>query len=350
ARRRARGRGCGRPAGARGRGSHLRVARLPRRAAGGGAARPARAAGAPREPRRDPVGADVPARASGGDRALARRDRAPLRPGLAGARAPLAARAGYPPAMPVVSHPRPPVVVVAGPTAAGKTPAAIELAQRFGGEIVNADSVQVYRYLDIGTAKPTLAERARVPHHLLDVVTPDVPYNAGRYAREARAAAAAIHARGGVVFLTGGTGLYIRAFLEGLIDDGAARPGLREQLECEAQQAARAGDPHRLHRRLAERDPEAARRIHPNDVRRTVRALELALATGTPASRLRAAHGFADRPFRVLYLVLDPGREALDARIDARARAMIEGGLLQECRALRERGYGPELRPLQAIG
>lgn len=252
--------------------------------------------------------------------------------------------------MPVVSHPRPPVVVVAGPTAAGKTPAAIELAQRFGGEIVNADSVQVYRYLDIGTAKPTLAERARVPHHLLDVVTPDVPYNAGRYAREARAAAAAIHARGGVVFLTGGTGLYIRAFLEGLIDDGAARPGLREQLECEAQQAARAGDPHRLHRRLAERDPEAARRIHPNDVRRTVRALELALATGTPASRLRAAHGFADRPFRVLYLVLDPGREALDARIDARARAMIEGGLLQECRALRERGYGPELRPLQAIG
>jgi tRNA dimethylallyltransferase len=248
------------------------------------------------------------------------------------------------------AHAAPPVVVVTGPTASGKTAVAIELALRFGGEIVNADSVQVYQYLDIGTAKPSLAERARVPHHLLDVVTPDVPYNAGRYAREARSAASAIHARAGIVFLTGGTGLYIRAFLEGLIEDGPANVALRAELEREAECAAAEGDPHRLHRRLAALDPEAAQAIHPNDLRRVVRALELAARTGTSASRLRATHRFSDRPYRVLYLVLDPGVAALDARIDARAAAMIDAGLLRECRWLREHGYGPELRPLQSIG
>ncbi|NIW38873.1 MAG: tRNA (adenosine(37)-N6)-dimethylallyltransferase MiaA, partial [Gemmatimonadetes bacterium] len=136
---------------------------------------------------------------------------------------------------------RPPVVVVTGPTAAGKTPLAIELALRFDGEIVNADSMQVYRYMDIGTAKPTPEQRARVPHHLLDVVTPDVPYDAGRYAREARAAARAIHERGRTVFLTGGTGLYIRAFLEGLVEAGGADPELRQTLEREHARAIAAG-------------------------------------------------------------------------------------------------------------
>ena len=248
------------------------------------------------------------------------------------------------------SDPQRRVVVVAGPTASGKSRVAIDLALRFGGEVVNADSVQVYRFLDIGTAKPSLAERARVPHHLLDVVTPDVAYSAGRYSREARAATAAIHARGGIVFLTGGTGLYIRAFLEGLIDGGEAEPQLRSALEREAERAGAAGDPHRLHRRLAEIDPDAARGIHPNDLRRTVRALELHQRTGTPPSRLRASHDFSDQPFAVLYLVLDPGREALDARIDARAKEMIDAGLLQECRGLAARGYRSDLRALQAIG
>ena len=251
----------------------------------------------------------------------------------------------------VESHePLPPVVVVAGPTAAGKSGVAIELALRFGGEVVNADSVQVYRHLDIGTAKPSLAERARVPHHRLDVVPPDIPYTAGRYAREARAAAAAIHARGGLVFLAGGTGLYVRAFLEGLLEVVPAAPGLRTALEAEARRAEAEGDPLRLHRRLEAADPRAARAVHPRDVRRVVRALELLEATGMRPSQLRAAHAFADRPFRVLYLVLDPGRSELDRRIDARARAMLDAGLLRECRALRAMGYGPELRPLQAIG
>ncbi len=245
---------------------------------------------------------------------------------------------------------RPPVVVVTGPTAAGKTRAAIDLALRFDGEIVNADSVQVYRHLDVGTAKATPEERARVPHHLLDVVTPDVPYNAGRYLGEARAAARRIHERGKVVILAGGTGLYIRAFLEGLLPGAGSDAELRAGLEAEDAAARHAGDPTRLHRRLAALDPEAAAHTHPHDTRRVIRALELCALGEGLASQARRRHGFADRPYRSLQLALDPGREELDRRIDARCARMLEGGLLQEVRALRERGYGPELRPLQSIG
>ncbi len=245
---------------------------------------------------------------------------------------------------------RPPVVVVTGPTASGKSAIAVRLARRFEGEIVNADSMQVFRFMDIGTAKPSPEDRSTVPHHLFDVVDPDEDYSAGRYALEARAAAARIHERGHVVFLTGGTGLYIRAFLDGLVETGQVDRIFRERLEGEQRRAATEGDPSRLHRRLAQLDPDAADRIHPHDVRRTVRALEILEQSGRPASSVRAAHAFADRPFRVLHLALDPGREALAARIDRRCEGMIEAGLLREVRALRERGYGPELRPMQAIG
>ena len=245
---------------------------------------------------------------------------------------------------------RPPVVVVTGPTATGKTPLAIELALRFGGEIVNADSMQVFRFMDIGTAKPTPAQQARVPHHMLDVVTPDVPYSAGRYATAARAAAARVHARGKVPVLTGGTGLYIRAFLEGLIQQAEADPELRAELEAEHERALAEGDPQRLHRRLREVDPEAAERVHPNDLRRITRALEIARQVGEPSSEVRGAHGFRDRPYRALHLALDLPREELNARIDARCREMLEAGLLQEVRGLLERRYGPELRPMRAIG
>jgi len=245
---------------------------------------------------------------------------------------------------------RPPVVVVTGPTGSGKSSLAIELAERFEGEIVNADSMQVFRYMDIGTAKPSEAERARVPHHLFDVVDPDESYSAGRYAEEARAAAEAIHARGHVVFLTGGTGLYIRAFLDGLIKTEIVDPAIRNRLEDEQARAAEEGDPSRLHRRLEEYDAQAAARIHPNDVRRTVRALEILEQSGQRASSVREAHGFRDRPFRVLHLCIDPGRETLNERIEERTGAMIKSGLLREVRDLRGRGYAAELRPMQAIG
>jgi tRNA dimethylallyltransferase len=245
---------------------------------------------------------------------------------------------------------RPPVVVVTGPTASGKTPIAIELARRFDGEIVNADSMQIYRHMEIGTAKPSLEQREAAPHHLLDVVSPDARYSAGRYLREARAAAASIHARGGLVLLTGGTGLYIRAFLEGLVETGDADAELREALENQHQEAVAAGEPGRLHARLAKTDPEAAGRIHPHDLKRTIRALELIEQGGRLASRQRGEHGFTDRPFRSLHLALDPGVAALKPRINARCVAMLEAGLLQEVRRLVERGYGFDLRPMQAIG
>jgi tRNA dimethylallyltransferase len=245
---------------------------------------------------------------------------------------------------------RPRVVVVSGPTSAGKSALAIEIALRFGGEIVNADSMQVYRTMDIGTAKPTAEQRAQVPHHLLDVVTPDVAYSAGRYLVDARRAAAEIRARGGIVVLAGGTGLYIRVFLEGLLAAGAADPQLRERLEREDARARAQGDPQRLHERLRAVDPEAAARIHPNDTRRIVRALEIVEHTGRPSAWLRQAQGCADRPYQALQLVLDPGREALDRRIDAACARMLEAGLLREVRGLVERGYGPELPPMQAIG
>lgn len=245
---------------------------------------------------------------------------------------------------------RPRVVVVTGPTGAGKTALAIALAEAFDGEIVNADSMQVYRYMDIGTAKPTLEERARVPHHLFDVVTPEVDYSAGRYAEEARASAREIHARGRRVILCGGTGLYIRAFLSGLVGTGPALEQVRERLEAAQRRAAGQGDPMRLHRRLAELDPEAASAIHPNDVRRTIRALEIIEQSGATASQLRGDHAFEDRPFEALQLAIDPGREALATRIDQRCEEMIESGLLREVRRLRELGYGPELRSMQSIG
>lgn len=244
---------------------------------------------------------------------------------------------------------QPPVVVLTGPTASGKTAAALRLSKRFDAEIVSADSMQVYRYLDIGTAKPSLAERAQAPHHLIDVVTPDVVYSAGRYAREARAAAAEIHRRGRLVLLVGGTGLYVRAFLEGLLEDVGADSELRERLEIDHARAVARGDALELHRRLAALDPAEAERIHPNDVRRLIRALELHERAGSPPSALREAHAFSDRPYRVLHLALDPGVADLDARTDARCAAMIERGLLREVRDLLER-YPATLRPFGAIG
>ena len=243
-----------------------------------------------------------------------------------------------------------PIVVITGPTASGKSATALALADRFDGEIVNADSMQVYRYMDIGTAKPSLEERSRCPHHLFDVATPDEVYSAGRHAEEARAIAQDIHQRGKRVLLTGGTGLYIRAFLHGLVATGAADPDLRADLEAEHEKAAEEGAPHRLHQRLASLDPKAAAGIHPNDVRRTIRALEIITQAGRSAWSVRQDHGFSASPFRSLHLAIDPGREEVTARISLRCQQMIDGGLLQEVRALRDRGYGADLRSMQAIG
>ncbi len=245
---------------------------------------------------------------------------------------------------------KPPVVVLAGPTAAGKTGLSLGLAEAIGAEILSADSMQVYRYLDIGTAKPSLAERARVPHHLIDVVAPDVPYNAARFAEDARAVAADLHAKGQPVLVVGGTGLYVRAFLEGLVDGGGADPELRQRLEDQAREAREQGDPGWLHRELERFDPDRARELHPNDTVRLVRALELAHRTGETAAQRAENRAPGAVPFRVLHLAVDPGTDELDRRIELRCEQMIEAGLLREVRGLRERGYGPELKPMGGIG
>jgi tRNA dimethylallyltransferase len=244
---------------------------------------------------------------------------------------------------------KPPVVVVTGPTAAGKTGVGIALAERFDGEIVNADSMQVYRGLDVGTAKPTPAERSRVPHHVFDVVDPDQPYDAVRYAQDATRALDAIHARGRPAFVVGGSGLYIRALLEGLSVGVGRNDEFRAELEAEDAAARAAGDPERLHRRLAEVDPARAAALHPNDRVRIVRALEVYASTGVAPSTLDCGTRPAAR-WRVLHLAIDPGREALAERIDRRCEAMLQAGLLQEVRRLRDEGYGPELPCMRAIG
>jgi len=237
------------------------------------------------------------------------------------------------------------VAVLLGPTAVGKTGVALELAERLGAEIVNADSLQVYRELNIGTAKPTALELARVPHHLVDVADPPEPYDAARYGREGRAALADLHRRGVPPLVVGGTGLYLKALLYGLFGEGKPQKWIRERLGRELHGL---GLPV-LHRRLTALDPSTAARLHPNDTYRILRALEVMEATGKPLSELFAAHRFRDCPYRVLKLGLTLPREELHTRIEARVEAMLAQGFFKEVEGLLWR-YSPDLKPLQSLG
>jgi len=235
--------------------------------------------------------------------------------------------------------------VVAGPTASGKSALALEIAERFGGEIVNADSRQIYRHMDIGTAKPTAEERARVPHHLLDVADPDDVFDAARYRDLARAAVSDVAARGRLPIIVGGTGLYVRALRLGLFRAPPASPPLRHALEALERRA-----PGSLFRWCARLDPAVAARVHRNDRVRVVRALEVALLTGEPISVQQRRHGFEERLGESLFWVIDPGTDELRRRIESRCAAMFAGGLIGEVRALWQRGYGPRLAALRSIG
>jgi tRNA dimethylallyltransferase len=238
----------------------------------------------------------------------------------------------------------PRVVAIVGPTASGKTRVAIDLARQTGAEIVSVDSMLLYRGLDVGTAKPTLEEREGVPHHMIDVADPDDPYDARRYAAEASAAIAAIHARGRPAVLAGGTGLYLRALLYGLAAAPGADPALRAELRALAEREGRAA----VHARLAAVDPAAARRISPNDMVRMERALEAA-AQGLKLSELQAGHGFEPARYDALHVALDLPAAEHAARVEARTGRMFEGGFVEEVRGLVER-YGPDLRALGAVG
>jgi tRNA dimethylallyltransferase len=240
-----------------------------------------------------------------------------------------------------------PLVVVAGPTASGKTALALALAEQFSGEIVSCDSVAVYRGMEIGTAKPTLAERARVPHHLIDVAEPDQPCTAGDYSRLAREAIVGIGItqRGHLPIVAGGTGLYLRALLDGLFPAPQRYEPLREKLRARAQQKS----PTHLHRILTRLDPAAAALIHANDTPKVIRAIEVTLAARAPITQQWEQGRDALTGYRILRLGLNPPRAELYARINRRAYEMFDRGLVEETTQLVER-YGFECRAFTSLG
>ena len=242
------------------------------------------------------------------------------------------------------------LVVLLGPTASGKTALSLALAEKFGGEIVSCDSVAVYRDFEIGTAKPSAAERASVPHHCIDIVSPEREYSAGDYQRDGRAAIAEIAARGRLPVVTGGTGLYLRALLEGLFDGPQRSEPLRARLRGSA---ARHGAGW-LARVLERIDPAAAERIHANDTPKLIRAIEVSLEARRPMTEAWTAGTEPLTGYRILRIGLAPERAALYQRIDARAAAMFERGLVAETEGLM-RKYGDERhvlypRILDALG
>jgi tRNA dimethylallyltransferase len=242
------------------------------------------------------------------------------------------------------------LVVLLGPTASGKTALSLALAEKFNGEIVSCDSVAVYRAMEIGTAKPSLAERTRVPHHLIDVYAPDEHSTAGDYARLARAAIREIAARGRLPIVTGGTGLYLRALLDGLFAGPQRSEGLRARLE-----RSQVRHPHAkngagwLHRVLARLDAASAERIHANDTPKLIRAIEVSLAARRPMSEAWQAGREPLRGFRILRIGLEPEREALFARINKRAAQMFDEGLIEETRSLIV-AYGESPRAFDSLG
>ena len=237
------------------------------------------------------------------------------------------------------------LVVLLGPTASGKTALSLALAERFNGEIVSCDSVAVYRDFEIGTAKPTAAERARVPHHCIDIVSPEREYSAGEYQRDGRGAIGDITARGKLPIVTGGTGLYLRALLEGLFDGPQRSEELRNRLRRSAVRHG-AGWLARLLERL---DPAAAERIHANDTPKLIRAIEVTLEARRPMTEAWTAGAEPMTGYRILRLGLAPERAALYRRIDARAAAMFECGLAAETERLLAK-YGAERRIFGTLG
>ena len=238
------------------------------------------------------------------------------------------------------------LVIVCGPTGSGKTGFAIELARRIGGEIVGADSMQIYRYMDVGTAKPTAEEQAATPHHMIDIVDPDQDFDAAAYAELAFEAVQQIFNRGGIPFVVGGTGFYIKALLYGLFPKGPSDPEIRRILNQTAESEGTAV----MHRRLAEIDPDAADRIHANDTYRIVRALEVHAITGEPLSVFQKRHGFRESRFKTLEIGLSWPRPVLYDRINRRVDAMMEEGFLDEVRQLLARGYRRDLKSMQSLG
>ena len=238
-----------------------------------------------------------------------------------------------------------PLVAIAGPTGSGKSELALRLAEELGGEVIGCDSLQIYRYFDIGTAKLTMGERRGIPHHMLDVADPDEQFSAGEYARRGRELLAGISARGRLPVVVGGTGFYLRALLDGLFPGPSRNEALRARLSRRESRK-----PGSLHRLLGRFDPLAAGRIHPRDSHKLIRALEVCLLTRGSITSAFAAGRDRLEGFRVLKIAVDPPREALYARLDERCRRMFNGGLIDEVRRILLLGFSPEVKPLESHG
>jgi tRNA dimethylallyltransferase len=245
----------------------------------------------------------------------------------------------------MVISPDRPLIVLVGPTASGKTSLAIRLAEAFNGEIVSCDSVAVYREMEIGTAKPTHEERALIQHHMIDIASPDQACTAGDYSRQAREALTGITGRGHLPIVAGGTGLYLRALIDGLFPAPPQKPGRRERLR----KLARTRGPAYLHRLLTRLDPIAAAAIHINDVPKVVRAIEVSIAAEGPLTQQWQKGRDALTGYRILRLGLNPPRARLYERINQRAAAMFDRGLIEETKRLITR-YGADCRPLASLG
>ena len=248
---------------------------------------------------------------------------------------------------PLDENQAPLAVLLLGPTGSGKTALSLALGERFGGEIVSCDSVAVYRGMELGTAKPTIEERARLPHHLIDVADPDQPFTAGEYSRQARTALSEIASRNRLPIVTGGTGLYLRALTEGLFAAPERQQALRARLQLSSQKRGSAW----LHRLLQRLDPVSAERIHANDAAKLMRAIEVCLALRKPLSQILGDQEKARNPltgFRLLRIGLNPPRQALYDRLNRRAAAMFAAGLVEETRSLLHR-YGP-VKALDSLG
>ena len=239
-----------------------------------------------------------------------------------------------------------PLIFILGPTAIGKTEIALRLAERIDAEIVSLDSRQLYRQMDIGTAKPTLAQREAIPHHLIDCVDIDQPFSVADYQRLGDAALADIRMRGGKVLIVGGAGLYFRALVDGLFAGPGADPTIRERLRREAEENGALV----LHARLRQFDPDSASRIHPNNMARIIRALEIYELTGKPISALQVQWKNAGTRYEFRAFGLDMPREKLYNRIEARADRMIDVGLIEEVKGILDAGFSPDCVALRSFG
>ena len=241
---------------------------------------------------------------------------------------------------------KPKIVIIVGPTASGKSSLAIHLAQRFGGEIINADSVQVYRGLDIGTAKPSIQERKLVPHHLIDIVDPEENYSAAHFRNQADELIHRLHQRKVRIFVAGGTGLYLKVLTRGIFVGPARNPEIRKALQSREKKEGHLA----LYQELQGLDPLAASRLHPQDASRVIRALEVYYLGGKPISAFQNDHRFREKPYEVLKLGLYYDRDELYRKIEDRVNRMLQMGWIEEVRSLLNGGTKRDQKPMQSIG